>query len=125
MTYSEKLRNPLWQRKRLEIFQRDNFKCVSCGSGDKSIQVHHLVYRKIDPWAYPDYLYQTLCEDCHATRGELTDKIVDAVRISLKDIPTASLFVSAQKLCAEAMIEIGLTNGVQQPGKDGARVVSD
>lgn len=111
MTYSEKLRDPRWQKKRLEIFQRDAFKCLSCGAEDKPLSVHHVVYRKINPWEYPDYLYQTLCEDCHEERGQLTDKVVDALRIAIKDIPTRRLTESAQRICAEAMVSIGLNGG--------------
>jgi len=29
-TYAEKLKHPLWQRKRLEILNRDGFKCAQC-----------------------------------------------------------------------------------------------
>lgn len=115
MTYSEKLRDPRWQRKRLEIFSRDNFACVSCGDKTKPLNVHHLVYRKIDPWAYPDYLYQTLCEGCHATRGALADKIADAVRIAVKDVPTQRMIESAQRICNEAMLEIAITEGDANP----------
>jgi 5-methylcytosine-specific restriction endonuclease McrA len=106
MTYSQKLRSPLWQKKRLEICQRDGWRCVFCGSDSKNLQVHHLIYKRRDPWDYPDYLYQTLCEDCHQIRQELTDKIVDAVRLAIGKVPTERLFVVAQKLCAEAMLEI-------------------
>jgi len=106
MTYSQKLRDPRWQKKRAEICERDNWRCLFCGSDSKNLQVHHLVYRRKEPWDYPEYLYQTLCEDCHQARQELTDKIVDAVRIAIGKVPTERLAVSAQKICAEAMLEI-------------------
>lgn len=103
MTYSEKLRSPRWQKKRLQILDRDHWSCLCCGSEDKNLQVHHVVYGKRDPWDYPDELYQTLCEDCHEIRQELTDKASDALRIALKDIPTERLKLVADKLIAEAM----------------------
>jgi 5-methylcytosine-specific restriction endonuclease McrA len=106
MTYSEKLRSPKWQRKRLEILQRDGFKCIFCGSDDRNLQVHHIVYWKREPWDYPDYLYQTLCDECHDERQRLTDKIVHALRIAVAKVPTERLIVSSQKLCDEAMLEI-------------------
>lgn len=106
MTYSEKLRNPLWQKKRLFILERDNWKCQCCDCTDKNLQVHHVVYSKRDPWDYPDYLYQTLCEDCHKQRQELTDKIVYALRMAIKDVPTPRLTTVAQYICAAAMLEI-------------------
>lgn len=103
MTYAEKLRDPRWQKKRLEILQRDDWKCVHCLRGDIELQVHHLVYAKKDPWDYPNPLLQTLCRDCHEIRQELTDKASNALRISLKDIPTDRLERVAKKLCSEAM----------------------
>lgn len=66
ITYSGKLSNPLWQRKRLEIFQRDNFKCTCCKATAKEIQVHHLEYiGDLQPWEYPADLLTTLCVECH------------------------------------------------------------
>ena len=105
MTYAEKLRDGRWQQKRLEIFQRDNFKCCCCGSTN-DLQVHHLIYSKRDPWDYPNDVYQTLCGDCHEIRQELTDKIVDSIRLSLKNVPTSRLETVAQRLFKEAMEEI-------------------
>jgi len=106
MTYSQKLRDPRWQKLRLLIMQRDGFKCLFCGSEIKNLQVHHIVYHRKEPWDYPEYLYQTLCEDCHEERQALTDKAVDAVRIAVSKVPTIRLIQAVNKLCAEAMLEI-------------------
>ena len=107
MTYSEKLRSPKWQKKRLQILERDKWACLCCGNTEKNLQVHHVVYGRRDPWEYPDELYQTLCDDCHRVRQELTDKSVDDLRIALKDIPTERLMKVAQNLMAAAMNELG------------------
>jgi 5-methylcytosine-specific restriction endonuclease McrA len=106
MTYSEKLRDPRWQKKRLHILERDNWTCILCGAKEKPLQVHHVLYLKINPWDYPDHLLQTLCDDCHAIRGELTDKIANAVRIAIKNVPTERLIIVSKRICAEAMLEI-------------------
>jgi len=64
--YSEKLKDPRWQRKRLEIMQRDEFACNSCGDTDSTLNVHHKTYRKgADPWDYDDENFSTLCQSCH------------------------------------------------------------
>ena len=64
--YAELLRSPQWQKKRLEIMQRDSFTCQSCGSTQKTLTVHHKYYTNgCAPWDYPDECYVTLCEDCH------------------------------------------------------------
>ncbi len=44
LSYKEQLTHPNWQRKRLEIFQRDNFACTICGNTEHQLQVHHLYY---------------------------------------------------------------------------------
>ena len=106
MTYKEKLRDPRWQKKRLEIFERDNWTCVFCGSKDKNLQCHHIIYRKLDPWDYPNDLYQTACEDCHELRTELIDKIVNSLRIALKNTSAKQLVKAAARLISEAMAEM-------------------
>jgi len=66
MAYSEMLKDPLWQRKRLEILERDDFKCKKCGNGKDTLHIHHRHYitgRK--PWDYPENLLVTLCYKCH------------------------------------------------------------
>lgn len=66
MTYSEKLKDPRWQKKRLEVFQRDEFTCQICGDTENMLMVHHRIYLPdCDPWEYPDHLLITLCENCH------------------------------------------------------------
>lgn len=82
--YSQKLRDPKWQKKRLEIMQRDNFTCRKCGSKDKTLHVHHVEYHNgNDPWEYPDNYYLTLCFECHEEEGDNYSKGVIA---NLSDI---------------------------------------
>lgn len=65
--YWLKLQDPRWQKKRLEIMQRDGFKCQECGTTDEKLHVHHQYYvGRRDPWQYPNSCLQTLCETCHA-----------------------------------------------------------
>lgn len=66
MTYAEKLKDPRWQKKRLEIMNRDNWTCQQCHLGIETLHVHHRYYLPgKDPWEYPDTLLVTLCESCH------------------------------------------------------------
>lgn len=64
MTYSQKLQNPLWQKRRLEILERDNFTCGICGDTETELHVHHLKYTG-EPHEAPDEDLQTLCRICH------------------------------------------------------------
>jgi hypothetical protein len=70
-TYAEKLKDPRWQKRRLEILTRDNWTCQDCGSKDKTLHVHHWMYvHGLDPWSYADQLLITLCHDCHQLHRE-------------------------------------------------------
>ena len=64
-TYQEKLMDPRWQKKRLEIFSRDKWKCTKCGRDDLELHVHHLRYDG-EPWQTKDENFKTLCHQCHA-----------------------------------------------------------
>ncbi len=64
--YAQLLKHPKWQKKRLEILERDNFQCQLCKDKETTLHVHHLKY--IDenkPWEYKNKDLITLCEDCH------------------------------------------------------------
>ena len=70
-TYSELLRSPLWQKKRVEILERDNYICQYCGSTTKELHVHHKIYKKgAAPWEYDNDNLITLCHDCHEIETE-------------------------------------------------------
>jgi hypothetical protein len=74
-TYQDKLKDPRWQKKRLEIFERDSWKCTQCGSSTKTLMVHHLEYRNsCEPWDYPNECLSTYCEDCHKIDHKLIPK---------------------------------------------------
>ncbi len=75
-TYSEKLRDPRWQKRRLEIFERDKFTCSFCGDKERELHVHHKIYhKKTDPWDYSDRDLCTLCDECHEKVTRLKDII--------------------------------------------------
>jgi Zn finger protein HypA/HybF involved in hydrogenase expression len=71
-TYSELLKDPRWQRKRLEILQRDSFTCQSCMDSESTLHVHHKHYIKGRlPWEYEEHELVTLCESCHGSMDEV------------------------------------------------------
>lgn len=66
MTYAEKLKDPRWQKKRLEIMERDKFTCQKCFDATKTLNVHHRYYTKgAAPWGYDSSALVTFCERCH------------------------------------------------------------
>lgn len=65
-TYYELLRDPRWQKKRLEVMQRAEFSCENCGDSTTTINVHHKYYTKgAMPWDYPNEALACFCEPCH------------------------------------------------------------
>lgn len=64
--YGERLRHPLWQRRRHEIMARDNYTCQLCMDTETELHVHHKKYiTGLDPWEYEDQYLITLCSNCH------------------------------------------------------------
>ena len=66
VSYRQKLLDPRWQRKRLEVLQLADFRCESCCSDENTLHVHHKFYVKgREPWEYEATDLVALCEDCH------------------------------------------------------------
>lgn len=89
-TYIELLKDPRWQKKRLEILQRDSWKCINCDDDKTSLQVHHKQYRYgAKPWDYEEWELETLCEPCHeqATKqSKLLKSLLPNLSISDMDV---------------------------------------
>jgi len=84
-TYSEKLRDPRWQKKRLSVLERDNFTCRMCFDTTETLNVHHISYNN-EPWETEDRLLITLCETCHNQETEdlkeWSDKLIKSLKKS-------------------------------------------
>ena len=74
MTYSEKLKSPKWQKKRLEVLQRDNFSCVLCGDNKTELHINHKKYNG-EPWNSDNKDLETLCKDCHLLHHTAKEEI--------------------------------------------------
>jgi 5-methylcytosine-specific restriction endonuclease McrA len=67
--YRQLLRDPRWQRRRLEVLTRDSWTCQECGTTTKELQVHHKWYvQGKRPWEVPMQALVTLCVGCHGTK---------------------------------------------------------
>lgn len=113
-SYYQKLLDPRWQKKRLEILNRDNFQCQQCGDDKATLHVHHGYYeRGLEPWEYDDDTLHTLCEGCHESVQEMlteAHKAIARLRIweQLADLPSLIEL-------ADEVWPFGLTPA--QPGK--------
>lgn len=103
-TYAEKLRDPRWQKKRLEVMEFDGFTCRRCGAKDKTLNVHHMFYEKGKaPWEYDFQTLITLCEGCHASVEDFE------LKVSLAYVAVAPINLEvASHLLAKILRSIGL-----------------
>lgn len=80
--YTEKLKDPRWQRRRLEIMQLAGFECECCGGKENTLHVHHKIYRKgRAPWEYEDLELECLCKSCHSTTHHHRDRLNEALAL--------------------------------------------
>lgn len=57
----------MWEKKKLRIKERDDWRCVLCADTETGLEVHHTVYDEFEgvPWNVPDDTLFTLCKHCH------------------------------------------------------------
>ena len=83
-TYSDKLKDHRWQKKRLEILDRDNWSCQICGATDRTLHAHHVHYDNElqNPWEYNNDQIITLCDSCHSIEHECLQMSKDYLLIT-------------------------------------------
>ena len=85
ISYNEKFKDPRWQKRRLEILNKDEWCCQICGDNESTLHVHHRWYENgKDPWDYTDECLTTLCEDCHETETTEMPKVCNSLVHALK-----------------------------------------
>jgi hypothetical protein len=89
MTYADDLKSPLWQQKRLRVFDRAGFKCERCMSRDRQLHAHHKTYLKgCRPWEYDDDLLECLCDACHTdAHADLDELLLVIARMPTHMLP--------------------------------------
>lgn len=79
--YLEKLRDPRWQKLRLEVLNAAQWRCEWCGAGQddgRNTQIHHGYYSKgCEPWEYPRENLYVLCEPCHEQAESLKQELFE------------------------------------------------
>lgn len=89
--FQRQLQDPRWQKKRLEIMERDEWTCQRCGDTKATLTVHHKSYRFdgekfADIWDYDKSNLITLCDLCHEKEEIKLKKIGKNVHIFLRSI---------------------------------------
>ncbi len=98
-SYNSKLRDNRWQKKRLEVMNRDKWTCRCCGvSGDGVVfNVHHAYYESGKaPWEYPTDSLVTWCESCH----KLMHGVLRKINISVCNMDKADALSAADSINA-------------------------
>lgn len=109
MTYSQKLKDPRWQKKRLDILNRDDWTCRKCENKESTLHVHHKVYIKgKDPWEYPAKFLITLCDSCHEDWHRMKN-ILDLrlAQYDYNDLRRLSVFAIDKETFSDLLITLG------------------
>lgn len=86
MKYSDYFKDPRWQKKRLEILERDDFCCQICFDTKETLNVHHRIYSKgKKPWEYDNKHLVTLCETCHSDETKVIPDMRDRLVNTFKE----------------------------------------
>lgn len=107
MKYKDKLKDPRWQKKRLEILERDNWACQICGDEESTLVVHHFKYSNCEPWDIDNEYLITYCEDCHKSEHEdrkVFKKLLDDTMIKLQSDTYRSLSCIVYKILQQSSI---------------------
>ena len=70
--YQKLLKSDYWRGYSFSLIKERNFTCEDCRrrfyNERNKLQVHHLVYRDVNPWSYSPEEVVVLCEECHKKR---------------------------------------------------------
>jgi hypothetical protein len=84
--YAVLLKKGEWLKKRVEVLERDGYKCRDCREED-NLQVHHCWYAKGAPWETPNEFLMTLCENCHERRQKCENELKRGLGLLFTRIP--------------------------------------
>ena len=76
--YEKLLSSDYWKGYSYSLIKERNFTCEDCGrrffNERHKLQVHHLVYRDVNPWSYKPEEVVVLCRECHERRHGIIPK---------------------------------------------------
>lgn len=113
--WSSQYRDVRWQKKRLEIMERDSFTCQSCGKKENvTLNVHHAYYEKgMKPWEYDDIMLVTLCEECHTQKHTYQKEILLALsRMHPGKMVVAQYMISTFLYTTEMLFSAIMDSGI-------------
>lgn len=111
MTYPtrhlQRLTDPRWTAKRLEILAVRGNNCEGCGAKGGSVQVHHGYYLGDQyPWQYEDESLHVYCPTCHGRAQALMSAMNRCLgRLTLRE------YAEALRAVEQIGAEIGVGRG--------------
>lgn len=80
MEFKDQYKHPLWQKRRLDVLEKNGFECSCCGDSESQLHVHHRQYfkgRKV--WEYADDELEVLCDSCHEEAHHTVDELKEVL----------------------------------------------
>ena len=95
--WADQYKDPRWQKKRLEVFERAGFRCQNCGNSEKELHAHHLRYKNgAQVWNYENRHIVCLCSKCHELLHDIMNCVLEEMMcrfdIALNFEENANLF---------------------------------
>lgn len=110
-SYSDLLKDPRWQKVRLEKLQAADWACEVCYESEEMLSVHHKHYVKgRSPWEYAHHELVVLCQSCH----ECEHREIDLRKELIARLPVDG------PGCVSELFAIGAGYACEQACDDGA-----
>ena len=95
--YNNLLQSDYWRGYSYSIIKERNFTCQDCGrkypNMRNMLQVHHLVYRDVNPWSYKPEEVIVLCKECHQKRhGIYQTPDIEEICESIDNVSVYSIY---------------------------------
>lgn len=108
MGYAELLKDPRWQKRRLEIMERDNWTCQKCEGTESTLTVHHKSYKKkegefVHPWEYVGEDLITLCDECHLDEENNLKRMQSSVFFAIRELTDNAKAIAALMATIESL----------------------
>jgi len=108
-SYAEKLKDPRWQKKRLEVLEAAGWECHSCGDRENELHVHHNEYISgREPWEYETQQFSVLCVPCHEACDKMRGVIREMLSLLLPSRSQEVIGVLA-RMCVGDRLEFDVT----------------
>lgn len=109
LTYKEKLLDPRWQKKRLQVLKKHKFQCQYCRDRESTLHVHHLRYADSrNPWDSPLVDLTCVCNICHMVIEFVKKERIECYFIEKSQLRNGEiqLILFSLNICQERCVDI-------------------